>query len=415
MPNYTKTAVHGTLTVLIVSLLAAVFGYLVRLVLARSLSIEDFGLFYAVFAFLGLFGIFSTLGFDRALAKFIPEFLHEKKYGDLKKAVIYAWSVQLITGILIVAAAYVSADFLAKEYFHNEKAALVLILMSIAFLIDNFTQVIKFAFQGFKKMAYFSGIDLVRMVLLLGVILIGIKLNLGIFSAAAAYIVVPAILLAVFGFFLIRLLPEFQNQKFFFDKALFKKIFRYGVFAMAASFAGFVLWYTDTIMLTYFAGLASVALYSVALPTAKLFLYFPRAIGGIFLPLTSEFWARKEESLLKAGIETLYKYSAIIIVPAVFVVFSFSDLIISVFFGSSYAEASSALKILTIGMIFAAINGISANIFSGIGKPEINSKIIYSTAAFNFIGNIVLIPIWGINGAALTTTISYLMMMVMGL
>ncbi len=413
--NYTKTAVKGTLTVIIFSAIAAVFGYLVRLVMARTLSVEDFGLFYAVFAFLGLFGIFKTLGFDKALIKFIPEFLHEKKYNELKSSILYAAIIQLVTSLITILIVYFLSNYLAKNYFHDEKAGIVLILMAVSFMFDSFTQVLKFSFQGFKKMSYFSGIDLVRMVIILTVILIGAWLNYDILGPVLAYIISPALLTVIFGLLLIKVFPQFTKSKFIFEKSLFKKISKYGIFVLATSFAGFILWYTDTIMITYFLGLTSVALYNVALPTAKLFLYFPRAIGGIFLPLTSEFWTKKEHTLLIAGIESLYKYSAIIIIPAVFIVFSFSDLIISVFFGSKYTGAGNALKILIIGMIFATINGISINIFSGIGKPEINSKIVYSAALFNFIANLVMIPVWGINGAALSTTLSYFIMMVMGL
>ena len=415
MANYTKTAVHGTLIVLVVSLLAAFFAYLVRLVLARNLPMEEFGLFYAVFAFLGLFAIFSTLGFDRALAKFIPEFLHEKKYSDIKSSISYSFIVQLLSNSIIILVVYALSNYLSSNYFHNEKAGIVLKIIVIAFFVDSFVQVIKSSFQGFKKMVYFSGIDLARMIILLTAIIIGIKLNLGILGAATAYIIAPLILIIIFGILLFKVFPEYAQAKVIFSRLLFKKMSKYSIFVLAASFAGFILFYTDTIMLTYFAGLTSVALYNVALPTAKLLLYFPRAIGGIFLPLTSEFWAKKENALLAAGVESLYKYSAIIIIPAVFIIFSFSDLIINAFFGSNYAASSSALKILIVGMIFATINAISTNIFSGIGKPEINSKIIYSAAAFNFVGNLVMIPLWGINGAAFTTTLSYFIMMVMGL
>ena len=88
---------------------------------------------------------------------------------------------------------------------------------------------------------------------------------------------------------------------------------------------------------------------------------------------------------------------------------------IRVLFGEFYTSAGSILKILSIGMIFATLSGISANFFSGIGKPKINSKIIYSAAIFNLIGNLILIPMIGIVGAAITTTTSYFMMMVLGL
>ena len=43
--NYTKFAVKGAATVFVISILAAFVGYLVRFLLARNLTVEEFGLF----------------------------------------------------------------------------------------------------------------------------------------------------------------------------------------------------------------------------------------------------------------------------------------------------------------------------------------------------------------------------------
>jgi len=416
MSNYTKFAVKGATTVLVISLLAAFLGYLVRFVLARSLSVEEFGLFYAVFAFLGLLGLFKSFGFDKALIKFIPEFKHEKRNDLIKSSIIYVSFIQLITNSIIIAGVYIFSNYLSVYFFHNSQASIILKLMAIAFFIDSFVQVLKFAFQGFKKMKYFSGIDLIRMLLILIIVIIGLKLNYRLLSPIIAYIVAPFILLFVFGFILLKkVFPEFFKSKFVLEKTALKKISKYGIFVMATTVGGTVLGYTDTMVLTYFSGLVNVGLYSVALPTVKVLIYFPRAIGGVLLPLTAELWVKRKKVLLTAGIESLYKYSIIVIIPLVLIMFSFTEILINVFFGKNYILASNAMKILSIGMIFATLYVISTNFFSGIGKPQINSKIIYTAAVFNLIANLILIPILGIIGAAITTTLSYFIMMVMGL
>lgn len=414
--SYTKLAVRGAATVLIISTVSAFLGYLVRLVLARNLDVEDFGLFYAVFAFLGIFGVFKTLGFDRALAKFIPEFTQKKEYGFVKSSIIYSAIIQLITNIIIILIVYFFSSYISENFFHSTKASMVLKLMVIAVSIDSFVQVIKFAFQGFKKMFYFASIDLVRMFLILVVILIGLKLNYNILSPVIAYILVPIILIIIFGWVLVkRVFPEFAKSEFAVNRKLIKNISKYGIFVMATTVGGVILGYTDTLVLTYFVGLTNVALYNVALPTARILLYFPRAIGDVLLPLSSELWVKDKKLLLKAGIESLYKYSMIITVPAVFIMFSFSEILINILFGKTYIPASDTLRILSIGMIFTAIYGVNINFFAGIGKPQINTYIIYSAAIFNLIGNIIFVPILGIIGAAITTSVSYFIMMVMGL
>ena len=416
MTTYTKIAVKGAATIFSISIIAAFLGYLVRVILAKNLSMEEFGLFYAVFAFLGLIGIFKSFGFDKALAKFIPEFMHKKENDSIKNSILYVVIIQLITNSIVIIVIYMISDFLASNYFHNSQAGIILILMAIAFFLDSFSQVLKFAFQGFKKMAYFSGVDLIRMTLITIIILAGFKLNYGLLSPIIAYIITPIVLLIIFSWILVKkVFPEFFVSKFMINKMLLKRISKYSIHILAISVGGVVLGYTDTIMLTYFTGLTSVALYSVALPTARVLLYFPRALSEVLLPLTSELWAKKKEKMLREGMELLYKYSFIIIIPLVFMMFSFADLIISVFFGRSYMPAANAMKILSIGMIFATISGINSNFFPGIGKPQITSKIVYSAAIFNFIGNLILIPLLGINGAAITTSLGYLIMMTIGL
>ena len=79
-----------------------------------------------------------------------------------------------------------------------------------------------------------------------------------------------------------------------------------------------------------------------------------------------------------------------------FIMFSFTDLIINVLFGTDYILASNTIKILSIGMIFLILHRINTNFLSGIGKPQIITKIVYIVAIFNLIANLILIPILGI-------------------
>lgn len=416
MTNYTKIAVRGAVTVFIISIISAFLGYLVRLTLARNLSVGEFGLFYAVFAFLGLLGLFKTFGFDKALIKFIPEFKIKKKNNQIKSSILFVVFTQLITNTIIIILVYLFANYLSMHFFHNTQASIVLKLMAIAFFIDSFVGVLKFTFQGFQKMALFAGIDLIRMILLLIIIFIGIKLNYQLLSPIIAYIIVPIFLMFIFIPVLLKnIFPKFTKSKFILDTKTFKTLSKYGILVMSATVGTFILGYTDMVVLTYFSGVAAVGLYSIALPTARILTYIPRSIAGILLPLSSELWVKKKKILLREGMESLYKYIIIIIIPLAFIMFSFTDLIINIFFGKNYLLASNAMKILVIGMIIAPLYGINSNFFSGIGKPQINSRIVYSGAVFNLVSNLILIPLWGVIGAAITTTLSYIIMVLMSL
>ena len=414
MRDYTKFAVKGAAAILLISLVSIIFGYLIRFSLARNLSVGDFGMFYSVFAFLSIFGIFKSLGFDRSLIKFIPEFRYRKKYDLIKSSILYVTFTQLVTNTIVIFGIYAFANYLSLNFFHNPQAGAVLRLMAIAFFIDNFVFVIKFSFQGFKKTVLFASVDLIRMVLLFGIILVGLRLNYGIFSPVAAYIIVPAILLLVFAVVLVvRVFPQFLSAKFRVDKRAFMRIAKYSLFVMSTGIGTAILGYTDSIMLTYFSGLESVGLYNVALPTATILIYIAIAIEGVLIPLTAELWVKKKKEVLSSGLRLLYNYSMVLIVPLAISMVLFADVILSVLYGKEYAQAGAALMILSIGTIFGTLYSINSNIFSGVEKPGINSNIVYFGAGFNFVVNIVLIPMMGIVGAAIATTISYVLMAIL--
>lgn len=416
MTNFTRFAVTGTVIVFIISIIGAFLGYLVRFVLARNLSVQDYGLFYSVFSFLAFFVFIKSFGLDRSIANFIPEFHYKKENDKIKSLIIYVAIIQFITNSIIIVGIYLLSNFLSINYFHTPKADTVLKLMAIAFFIDNFVFILKFSFQGFQKMALFASIDLVRMLLILVIILIGFKLNYGIFGPVTAYIVVPALLLIFYTPILIKkIFQDFFSSKLILNLKLFKGFISNGIYMMAGDIGWLVLGYTDIIMLTYFTNLTNVGLYNVALPTANMLTYFPRAAAGVLLPLSAELWARQAKIFLKAGIEMLYKYSIIVILPIVLIMFSFTEILLNVLFGKQYLPAALPMKILSIGMIFATLYIINASFLVGIGNPKLSSIIVYIGGTLNFISNLILIPIIGMTGAAITTSISYFVMTIIGI
>ena len=415
MTNYTKKAIHGAATIFVVSVIAAFVGYLVRFLMARNLTVEDFGLFYSVFSFLSLFIFVKSLGLERSLIYFIPQFKHEKRYDDIKSSIVYVAIVQFITNTFVIIGIFLLSSYLSTHFFHSDKSVIVLKLMAIAFFIDNFVFILKFSFQGFQEMGMYSVIDLVRMLITLCIVYFGFRMNYGIISPVLAYIIAPAILIVIYTPILLKsTFPQFSHSKFSFDKPLMKKLLKNGIFVMSADLAWLMLGSTDNMLLTYFSGLAAVGLYNVAMPTANLLTYFPKAVAGIILPMSTELWTNNKKNLLKDGMELLYKYTCILIIPMVLLMLSFSELIISVLFGKEYLPAANAMKILSIGTTFAAFYMLNTVFLVGIGKIKLSGVIVYTGAFVNLVFNIFLIPHFDVIGAAIATSSSYFIMLVIG-
>jgi len=113
----------------------------------------------------------------------------------------------------ILIAVYLLSDFLAASFFKNSQAGIVLRWLAIAFFVDSFVMVLKFSFQGFRRMVYFSIIDLVRMLLIISILLIGFRLNYGLMSPVFAYVITPFILVLIFGTILVKkTFPKFLKS-----------------------------------------------------------------------------------------------------------------------------------------------------------------------------------------------------------
>lgn len=415
MPNYTKKALVNVGKVFAISVAAGFFGYLVRIIFARNLTVEEFGLFYAIISFLSIFVIFITLGLDRALIFFIPKFLAESKNQSIKSSIMYSAVVLFISNLAFITLLFFFAGFLGKNYFHNNFASTVLILMAVSFFIDGFVLIIQSSFQGFQMMASFSGIDLARMILVLTLSIVFFKLKLGLYGAIIAYMATPLILILIFLPVLYkRNYNVFAKNKFVWEKQLFKKLCNYGMQMVFLTVGGVVLSHVDRLMLTYYRTLEEVGIYSAVFPTAMIFSIIPFAIGKVLLPITSELWSRGLEMEFKKGVDLLYRFFLIVMLPTSFLIFSFSDLLLRLFYGAAYLPGSLALKILAISAIFLSLSSINGNILSGMGKPKLYTIIIIIGAVANIILNMALIPAFGISGAAAATGISFALMMIIG-
>lgn len=89
------------------------------------------------------------------------------------------------------------------------------------------------------------------------------------------------------------------------------------------------------------------------------------------------------------------------------------ETIIGILFTPEYLSASEPMKILSIGAIFLTLNTIGFSVLNGIGKPALSTKILYIGAFFNLTFNLLLIPKFGVFGAAITTVIGYLIMWIL--
>ena len=408
--KYLKRAATGTIFVFLFGILTAFFGYLLRLVLTANLTPAEYGLYYSCLSLIGLFALFKDFGLNQSLVYHISKFRTERKLKKLRSSVFTVLFIQSIPALIISIIIFLCADFLVLNYLHLSEnllaGAFVIKFLAIVYFIQIFYGIILSILQGFQKMKFFAIADFCRMVFYFAFTLLFISLNFAVLSPALGFLLSYILSVALFSPFVAKLIPK---AKFSFSKELTKKLIFYGFPIMLSGAAGLIIGYTDTILITLFKSLEEVGIYQTAQPTARLLWFFSGALASVLFPMVTELKTKKDGTLEK-GISLIYRYVWVALIPFALMAFAFSKEILNLFFGSFYARGSLVLKILAIGAIFysvAQINGVALN---GIGKPQNFTKIVYLGAIANLIGNLLLIPIVGIAGAAISTLLTYFIM-----
>lgn len=163
----------------------------------------------------------------------------------------------------------------------------------------------------------------------------------------------------------------------------------------------------DSIMIGWLISDYYVGIYAVAVKIYSMIRSLLASIFTVCIPRISYYIGNKESEKCKSLLSSLVEGLIILICPVVVGIEVLAKEIVLIISGSEYIGAINTLRILSIGIIFAIFGGILTNCINIPSKKEKNN--LYATFAAAFVNvalNITLIPLYKQNGAAVTTVIA---------
>lgn len=410
---YSKYMAKGSAITFTAQIIMALGGLGLRMFLTRAVSVGNYGLFFSVFALFSFVQNFRGLGLQRALTKHIPEFWAKEEFDELKSSSLITFIVQLAFSSSLALILIIFSEPLAMEFFGTKAAEPIIAIMSIWFVILSVDRVGTSIFQGLKDMTGFNSLKILRILPVILILLpVSFFTNIDIYLVAWAY-VLSSVMGAVFA--LLRLRSHrstFEKGKISFDKKLTKKLLLFGLPLIVSGFATTIMGKLDTLAITWFRSPEEVGLYQVARPVTRFIGYFG-AITTPLLPMVSELWAEKNKKILKYTFRFLMKFGLLLGVPAALIFISFPKIVIRILFRPEYVGGALAMQILTIGMLGKVLASITGTGLIGIGESGLYARIMGAGAILNIAGNILLVPIWGIEGAAISTAGTFLFFLIL--
>lgn len=374
-------------------------GIILVPIYTRVFAPAEFGVIDLLTTVISILIIVLMLGIDSGLGRYYAD---TDDHGERREIASTSLLYLLGGGVLLLPIAIgfrqPLSTFILGEPHYSGIFALAACSVAPTLLLMHFKNVLKWQRRA-KTVLLFSIAAILTQTALTILLVVGFRMGLaGIYIAAIA---VPFTFLPI-GWYLTR-----QTHIVTFSTRWLSRMIRYGTPIAFLGAAVYVLTYADRYFLQYYHGLAAVGLYGLAYKVASavslLFMGFRVALGPFVYSTFREEGAPQKYA-------QIFDYVSVICAILLLTVSLFAREIVLIFGGRTYEAAypvvpllAGSLAVYTLGSYFAF----------GIGIAEKTIHQVWtsgSAAGLNIALNFLLIPRFGVWGAAIATFGSYILL-----
>lgn len=228
-----------------------------------------------------------------------------------------------------------------------------------------------------------------------------------IFTFGSAYSVLISMLISVLTILLILVYILFykRNCKINFKKILMKDMLKYGIKAQTGNAVQFLNYRLDIFIINYLLNLKQVGIYSNAVALGETMWKVSGSVSTMMLPMTTN---SKNKIEMKHFVNKVTRMTLTLIIICSVLLVAVSKPIILLLLGKEYIGSVNALLLLIPGISIFSVCNILSSYIAGIGLVEKNIIASSVSCIITIILDFTLIPLLGINGASIATSISYI-------
>lgn len=391
-------------------IVGALLDFICRLLIARSFTQYEYGLFSLGFALVNVFALISLLGLQQGATRQIAYYRGKNDLSKIRSVTFSSIQIVLLASISSSIVLFITSNFLSTNVFHNAVSSALIRILSLSIPFFALTAILTSIFRGFGQVtqqAYFQ--NMLRRTLFLLFLLPIIFFHLPFLNAIYAFTASSMITCTVLVIYTISKYPLPKKEGSNVTAPVRKELLSLSIPLLAATILRTIISWTDTLMLGYFRTPEVVGLYNGASPLAQLIPFTLVSMGFIYVPIASQLYSRSQMPEMRRIYKILTKWIFSVSFPIFLILFLFPETVLDSFFGTNYIRAGLALRILAVGFMFHSFVGMNGLSLTVIGKSRL---VMYGSligASGNVILNIVLIPRWGIEGAAIASATSYML------
>ncbi|MCU4718034.1 flippase [Halapricum hydrolyticum] len=398
-----RDVVKGASIVYVGLFLELVIAFFAQVLAARYLSVGGFGGLTTGTALLDIGSIIAGLGLAGGLTRYLPRIESKQK----RSLVTTAVGISLTNAVIIGGLVALGAPVIATEVFGDPSVTVSIRIFGAAIPFSALLNIAIGGIRGEKEPLYRVYVKnitqpLIRFFLVIVAVVLGLD-QAGIAGAYAfPYVVTSALAL----FLLYRTLPQTPLQ---IDVDLTERVARYSIPLIASGLAGFVYRSVDIFLILYFLDSSAVGVYGVAYAAVGFMQMFSTAFNFLGAPVASELEHDEDTEGVMSVFRPVSRWLVVASACAFVPLGVFSSEFISIIYGSAYAGGGLALAILAFGYGSQNVLSVNGPILQALGRSRLLAFNSVLAAIVNVVLNVLFIPRFGIVGAAVATSISFVL------
>ena len=385
------------------ALLGAFLSFSLTVLITHSISPARFGLYAIAFATVMIAQPAAVLGLDVGAVRFVALHAADDDEPGARGSFQAAFGIVALVGTLLAAILIWQAPWLATHGFRKPQGAELIRIVSLALPALAMTRVVIGSLQGLGLMRYAAWINPLRV---LGTVLVTVPLlalGFGARGVAIAFVPPAWAALVVSLFLLHRALPSAFAPSPSTWRA--GRLLAFSLPQTMTTMLQQVILWTDMLLLGRMRAAAEVAVYAVAQRLLSPAQIVSTATGQMFAPRVAAEDARGDRATLGRMLKRVTYWNLAVSLPVFALLLVIPGPLLHLF-GSAYATAATALVILAAGQLFNAATGPLGQVINMSGHPYVTLVNNAVVAGLNVVGCLILIPRYGIVGAACSTTAS---------
>ncbi len=414
----------GAMILSVAGLISQLFGVFSKIFLLWLIGEEGVGIYNYPYPFFAIILSFSSIGFNVAISKLVSEFRAKKDEYHADKVFRLGMKLSLYLGMAGTLLLFLVSYPMASWVHRDNRALFSYIALAPTAFLTSFQAVYRGYFQGLQNMKPNAISQLIeqgfRILVMLSLAWLFKPFGL---TYAAAGATLGAAAGAIGASLYLRHLFQLQTipmadskpKRRYTTKAIYRKILQY---AIPISFAGiglptFLL--ADSMIITNRLLAIGVSLseatasYGIFSNNAMSLITLPTIItGALFVTLVP---AIAEAKALQNGHKIQYlsqkalHWTLIFALPAAVGMWNVAPSLTSVL--KMGTQTGLLLQTLTYGLPFIAIQQVTSGLLQGMGFSSKPVQHMMMGALAKFVGNLIFITLWGIQGAAWSTVLGF--------